>query len=43
MPFTFVMLPPQTDLTRDWGRRLTASTFIGLGVFTAVSGSRGAQ
>jgi phosphoglycerate dehydrogenase-like enzyme len=24
MPFTFVMLPPQTDLTRDWGRRLTA-------------------
>jgi threonine/homoserine/homoserine lactone efflux protein len=26
-----------------WGRRLTASTFIGLGVFAAVSGSRGSQ
>ena len=25
MPFTFVMLPPQTDLTRDWGRRLAAA------------------
>ena len=25
MPFTFVMLPPQSDLTRDWGRRLAAA------------------
>ncbi|MGH7152282.1 MAG: D-2-hydroxyacid dehydrogenase, partial [Acetobacteraceae bacterium] len=22
MPFTFLMLPPQTDITREWGRRL---------------------
>ena len=22
MPFTFLMLPPQTDITRDWGKRL---------------------
>ena len=25
MPFSFVMLPPQSDLTRDWGRRLAAA------------------
>ncbi len=24
MSFTFLMLPPQTDTTRDWGRRLAA-------------------
>ena len=24
MPFTFLMLPPQTDTTRDWARRLGA-------------------
>jgi phosphoglycerate dehydrogenase-like enzyme len=25
MPFTFVMLPPQTDVTRGWGKRLAAA------------------
>jgi len=25
MSFTFVMLPPQSDVTRDWGRRLSAA------------------
>jgi len=24
MPFTFLMLPPQTDITRNWGKRLAA-------------------
>jgi phosphoglycerate dehydrogenase-like enzyme len=25
MAFTFLMLPPQTDVTRDWGKRLAAA------------------
>ena len=25
MPFTFLMLPPQTGTTRDWGKRLAAA------------------
>ena len=25
MPFTFLMLPPQTDVTRDWGKRLATA------------------
>jgi phosphoglycerate dehydrogenase-like enzyme len=36
MPFTFVMLPPQTDITRGWGKRL-AEDFPDVHVIVAES------